>query len=1082
MKKFFSLLIAACSAFLVALIPASKASAAEDTSLRTFPTAEEMAAESFELNGVKYTKSQNGYNGIYVDEPQSVETLVLLGNIGDQRVFYYDGPLFEAYTNVEDVIVLNHYFDDTIEMLKSIPQAFDLYVGGRLAFNYGFEDINVNNLYICNPYAVNTDMMFSSYMLEHTVGSPIYTINYLDYVPAFEEVANTYNAGTTKITNVDGKVLDLTKVSSEDCKYPMEVFYPYEDFSYTPPFLGCEGYAYHDGYGELTDPKRQLTYVITGVDKKLDTLYYDWHYENDSFKALPDTLVLASYNGDSISQADGKNIVAFNNGDSFSIVDFRFFETIRFYPADENGGTVITDYTSHQGFAGGMTVYLPTEYMDTHFADIKNDTNILSLELYSLNDYEKPIYSKFKSDNGSIYKVADQTLSINDIESDIAECETNGAVFSTETPIDLQIRQFRETGSTGNPDVNNPTEPDTNNPTTPDVDDNVVYEDETEWIEGYKSAGSIMYYGDYDIEDILNIASKYILWQDGTMLTEGYEVEYEITVNNRLNTTIYKDGQRVANLEAPIEKLESSTVGDFIYLGMHQGRGALIIDKNNQTPLDQIADYVLRHYTNVESIGKITAEDSKVSGYFKHVNAQNQLVIDMNVISTDLSKIDDADNATIEYETYICPDDNIEDPESEYNVKTIKAIYIPKNMSAINIPSVISEVIVTYNGGINGTVVPFGSSHGFIDNQNEYSFTMIGMLPNNIKYKHEVPVKLLTTTERVAYVLLDDDTVIVVTLHNAVESNEQLTALANAFLKDTIGVANPNITLSEEVNLNATGTYYGSTFSGNNELVVVNSGVAALNFSTAANPVDESQLYDFYQVMSNIYYTDNYSLEEVVKLIGKHIVMYNGIQVNSGYKLDAVISKDTITFSVYLKDTLVTRIITKPHVVKNSEVGPFIYAGLGHKSVIVVEQDKETTTKIQDLYEYVLTNVAGAKEVHTINTSLTYTELGSDRFYEVYEHINDNFYNYQTTIVVTTFEEETKETEADKHVVISTEKPSIMDEIKDKVDEWTDSFKDKFENNQAFKTVSIILGSLLGVFLLLGIYKIFKKLFRWLGR
>ena len=52
-----------------------------------------------------------------------------------------------------------------------------------------------------------------------------------------------------------------------------------------------------------------------------------------------------------------------------------------------------------------------------------------------------------------------------------------------------------------------------------------------------------------------------------------------------------------------------------------------------------------------------------------------------------------------------------------------------------------------------------------------------------------------------------------------------------------------------------------------NELVVVNSGVAALNFSTAANPVDESQLYDFYQVMSNIYYTDNYSLEEVVKLI-----------------------------------------------------------------------------------------------------------------------------------------------------------------------------------------------------------------------
>ena len=664
-------------------------------------------------------------------------------------------------------------------------------------------------------------------------------------------------------------------------------------------------------------------------------------------------------------------------------------------------------------------------------------------------------------------------MSISDIETDIAQCEANGAVFNTERPIDLQIATFKETGSTGNPD--------TNNPTTPDVDDNVVYEDETEWIEGYKSAGSIMYYGDYDIEDILNVASKYILWQDGIMLSEGYDVEYEITVDNRLRTEIYKDVQRVANLEAPIEKLETSTVGDFIYLGMHQGRGALIIDKNNQTPLEQIADYVLRHYTNVESIGKITAEDDKVSGYFKHVYAENQLVIDMNVITTDLSKIDDADNATIEYETYICPDDNIEDPESAYNVKTIKAIYIPKNMSAITIPSVISEVIVTYNGGINGTVVPFGSSHGFIDNQNEYSFTMIGMLPNNIKYKHEVPVKLLSTTERVAYVLLDDDTVIVVTLNNVVESTEQLTTLVNAFLKDTLGVANPNVALSEEVDLDSTQVFYGSTYSTDKELLVVNSGVAALNFSTAANPVDESQLYDFYQVMTNIHYTDNYSLEEVVKLIGKHIVMYNGIQVNSGYKLDAVISKDTITFSVYLNDTLVTRVTTKPHVVKNSEVGPFIYAGLGHKGVIVVEQDKTTTT-IQDLYEYVLTNVAGAKAVNPVNTSLTYSELGSDNFYEVYEHINNNYYNYQTEVIVTTFEEEAKETEADKHVVISTEKPSIMDEIKDTVNEWTDSFKDKFENNQTFRTVSMLLGTVLGIFLILGIVKIFKKIFRWLGR
>lgn len=1073
MKKIFTLLIAAVSTLLVALIPASKASAAEGTSLRTQPTKDELAASSFELGGIKYTKGETSYIASVVDDPSSVETIVLRGANGSMTIEFSDDFTLEGYTLCEEVIVMNHYFDNTIDYLATMPQAFDLYVAGRLGFNVGFEDINVRNLYICTPYAFNTEMMFSTYILEHTQGSPIYSINYLSFVPGFDEAVEEYNSNS-KITNVDGAVLELNKIEEKDFKYSKELFYPYEEFSYTPPFLGCEGYAYYGDFLEITDPKSTLAYVITKVDDKLDTLYYDWAYTNDNFKALPDTLVLTTYNGEAIAMADGKNVVAFNNSNTFAIVDFRFFDTIRFYPADDNGGAVITDYTSHEGFASGMTVYLPEEFATSHFSEIKNDTNIKTLELYSLDEYEKPMYSKFKSNDGAIYKVADQTLSIGSIELDIIDCKEQGAVFSTETPIDLQIKQFKETGSTGTPD--------TNNPSTPDVDDNVVYEDESEWIEGYKSAGSIMYYGDYDIEDILNVASKYFLWEDGIMLTEGYEVKYEITVDNRLRTTIYKDGVSIANKEAPIEKLESSTVGDFIYLGLHQGRGVLIIDKNNETSLECVADYALRHYTNVESIGKLEAKDNKVSGYFKHVYAQNQLVIDMNVIKTDLSKIDDADNATIEYEQYICPEDDIKDPESEYNVKTIKAIYIPKSMNAIYIPSVVSEVILTKNGELAEEYLQFGSSHVFIDNQSEYSFTMLGVLPNNIKYKHEVPVKLLGSTEKVAYVLLDDNSVIVVALSGAVESNEKLTTLVNSFLKDTIGVANPNVTLSEEVNLNSTDTFFGSTYLEDKELVVVNSGVAALNFSTAANPVDESQLYNFYQVMSNIYYTENYSLEDVVKLIGKHIVMYNGVQVSSGYKLDVVISKDTITFSVYLKDTLVTRITTKPHVVKDSEVGPFIYAGLGHKGVIVVEQNKDTKTNINALYEYVLTNVAGAKKVNIINTSLTYSELGSDNFYEVYEHINDNYYNYQTEIVVTTFEEEAKETETDKHVVISTEKPSIMDEIKDKVNEWTDTFKDKFKNNKAFKTAAMLLGAVLGVFLVLGIVKIFKKIFRWLGR
>ena len=217
MKKIFTLLIAACSALLVALIPTAKASAAEGEGLRTQPTKEELSASSFELGGIKYTKGESSYTASVVDNTTAVETVVLRGANGNMTVEYPDDFTLEGYENVEEVIVMNHYFDNTIEYLATVPQAFDLYVAGRLGFNNGFEDINVRHLYICTPYAVNTDMMLSSYMLEYAQGSPIYSFNYLSYVPNFSDAVSEYNS-SDKITNVDGMVLELNKIEEKDFK------------------------------------------------------------------------------------------------------------------------------------------------------------------------------------------------------------------------------------------------------------------------------------------------------------------------------------------------------------------------------------------------------------------------------------------------------------------------------------------------------------------------------------------------------------------------------------------------------------------------------------------------------------------------------------------------------------------------------------------------------------------------------------------------------------------------------------------------------------------------------------------------
>jgi hypothetical protein len=230
--------------------------------------------------------------------------------------------------------------------------------------------------------------------------------------------------------------------------------------------------------------------------------------------------------------------------------------------------------------------------------------------------------------------------------------------------VDLQIALFNETGSTGG---SNATTPDTENPDTPDVEDNLVFEDETEFIEGYKTTGGILYSGDYELEDILHAVAKYMLWQDGSMIDiDGYDVSFKITVDNRLNTTIKKDGEIIADVNAPIKKIES-TVGNFIYLGLYQGRGALILDSSNPSEVsaEKIAEYALRHDTSVESIGKMELKEDKIEGYFQHPYAENLFVIDMEVKTLDLSKIDHEENVEVKYEQVICPDDEYDDPESE---------------------------------------------------------------------------------------------------------------------------------------------------------------------------------------------------------------------------------------------------------------------------------------------------------------------------------------------------------------------------------------------------------------------------------
>ena len=58
----------------------------------------------------------------------------------------------------------------------------------------------------------------------------------------------------------------------------------------------------------------------------------------------------------------------------------------------------------------------------------------------------------------------------------------------------------------------------------------------------------------------------------------------------------------------------------------------------------------------------------------------------------------------------------------------------------------------------------------------------------------------------------------------------------------------------------------------------------------------------------------------------------------------------------------------------------------------------------------------------------------------------------------------------------------VGETVSDKLNDFFDDFKVKFEENKAFKAATIALGSITGILLLWGMYSIFRKLFKWLRR
>ena len=1077
-----------------------------------FPDQSKAEQANFEHSGLTYAydSTSDTYYALASSNASTVKDLFLPSHMFDKVVDYSNLSL-SNYTAVENVLINANDPNAMYGYLTDLTGNFDLYLNGQVKFNAYIKDLNINNLYIVCPYYANSETLTDENIgqLNGSKINNIYAyrfsgINYWAYNVSKFENAN--------ITNIDGKALVPQNIAEVDLAYPLETFYPYEGYKMTPNYLGATGYNQVD---DLTNDgllKDKIKPFIRSLDAKVKTLYLesDIDYQDLPYNMENIVLVVPNYNGQSFMNHKGGEIVIVNNyeEDSINMTYLSYFKTIRFtnIPESGAGGVVWRGMGSNSNYTVNIEkVLLPESHAESHYDPLYgNDVLGPKIETYDDNAYVIPTRSAFLSDDGTIYEVEDQSLELSYLETSIYAMTLAGHAPNTDTPVDVQIAEYLasipETPDTG----------DQGNTGGSDTNGEIVFEDESEWTTGVQTIGTLMYASDKDLEDIVRLASNFMVWEDGELADPtGYDIICNVK-GQRLSITLKHNGTIVKSVNIYIEQIDQ-TYGEFIYVELFgTGRGVLLtdIDDSRTTNINTLYDYVMDNAVNASEFNDVEIEEfdfgqehlATVDSYYKHAVAEKYFQTSTMIINQDFSLLEDTTNLDLTTTGIINPDDEIEDAESEYDVKYIETIYVPSTMNAKTIPHLIKDLIVSKDGDVISGCEVSVSYNGTLTNQEDYSFRMYVSLPDGCRYEKEVQVKVLKDSSTVGYVMFDDGSIIAVTHCNNEHTASSIKTQIEKFLTNTLSMSNPNVVLPEDTNLVSTKTYTGFTYGDEKELSVINSGVGALNFSSADRPVDLSGLKEGYNAMTNLYFTDNYNVNDVVKAIGNKLLLKEGVQVTADYRVESIVYQNTIHWTFYLGETKVHSCQTSYEIIKDSTVGNFIYADAFqfHTGILLLEEGN--TNAFADVYNQVIKSCKTTLEEPTTDATLDLSKTGSTMVREVHKLGDFNYYEFETTVYVVDIQDEIQDSSTEIVTPGSGnqgdsgnqgnqgntgDNGSIsdkVDEVKDKLEDWLEDFKAKVEENKALKAATIAFGCITGILLIYGIYVIFKKLFRWLGR
>lgn len=1006
-----------------------------------------MIGDSKEIDGVKYTLNDGDILTIEnVADLGSVETIILPSSVKRTNTRYYtvdaQGFNISYYVNLKRVILQgNSAVEKYAAELAKCENAIDVYTTGNIA---GLEKVtNLKDLYICETFdsnsvtSSNLKKIANASKCEH-IYFAYWTYDWL-----------TLN-GTLK--NVNSQNVIKSFVTEDDLHYTKDFFLPYTSFKangMSESYVIEKQYASFNSTEDLISNapyKYNVGKVYNGVEKLV--LSYKG-YIDSNIQNCPKKIVARNLDQfDSTFLMNTKSITDIFLTDStvttLNVSNIKNVLNIWLTPSSTPAE--IATITASTTINANLNIYIPNEYKDKYSKIINDETlknNIHYFDLSAVNTTKNEVVF----DDGKIFMISSKCTTLpSNLQTSYTEYKTKDYNFDETLDVDTQITTFKEL------DVNGECP-------SPDVI--------TGETAGYKALGLIYYASDKSKEDILKIAGSYILQQNGERYQDINKYEVKFTLNDdNLTITVKVDGTLVSDIIGKLIKLDSTEYGEFIYMqSLTSSYGELLIDSDSNTNknVNEIYSYALGKAQEVTSITPTKNTDFKISTpsaadlETTYVQNGNTYKAKAEALSFNLDEVIGTNpNITIS---------STNQEESDYKVKEISRIYVPASISAHGVPSAINNSIIEYqNKRYEGTPLIHMVSSTNKHNGENYELAIFGKLPDNSTYRQDIPVEIIENSYNLAFALCSDGTIIVIAPFTRKLDVAKVKSDTTSFITNVL--KNTNEITFADFNTEETKSFYGSTI-GENNLDIVVSGLSSLEESNPTTPVDLSALKKGYTALNKFVFTSDYSIEDAAKLLAEKSLYYNGLPATTKYNLKVTTSSKWISIE-YLNEQneKILFLQTSYTIVKNSKYS-FVSAMSDYYTGIIVtdKQNLEVSTFMNEIMKNVI-----SLEEYDFTSSVNMVSDGTTNLTGSMHHINQNYYSYDFTLIV----EDTKQAIKDSKLEIT--KATLKDEVNNAFKD----FKEKFQNNKAFKYSMIAVGSILGILLIYGAYLLIRKFIKWL--